>query len=1038
MFRVMRLFRAAVERFPLRPALWIAGRSAVSYAALWDAAEELSRRLRAVGAGPGSKVALDLEKSAEYVAAVWGCWLSGAAFCPLPPSLPPERRREMLARLAPQAIVSSGPALADERAIARTSAVAPASRPWRIEDFGDAEAIDSRQESWSTIREAEDAAEEDELAYVIFTSGSTGRPKGVEVSHRGLPTLLQSQVDAFRLTSRSRCLFQSSILFDAHLSDLGTALVAGGTLCLEPPERFLDPRELTRLLHERGITHWDVPPSLLPALDAETLPDSLACLLFGGEPADPAAVRRLAKRTRMVNVYGPTEATVCSSLCVCDGPTWRRPLLGAPLPGVVYRVHDASGGPTTVGEAGELWISGPCLARGYLSDPGLTTEKFPIVDGRRWYRTGDCVKEIASGQWEFLGRLDRQFKRRGRLVQPEEIEAALLAVPGVRAAAALPVPNPSGGRIRLIAFVECDPQSEAARPRAIQAALASRLPAWMIPQQIEVLHRMPKNAAVKVDYIELQKIARFSLTNRCGGDREEPPAEVAPLPPAISMFRDAWRRVLELDEVGLDDDFADLGGDSVDAFHVAALAAAAGVIVSPVEILQRRTLRAIAEGCSLMERKPRDGVPSNSASGRRREDGSAAGSLHDGEAMEAIDVGLPIAARRSQVVLTGATGLLGRFVLRELLKTSVERIVCLVRGADDCDASRRVEALAVEWSEDERLAVRRRVRTLAADVGAAGWGLSPAAWNEHVAPAEDLFHLAADLSLARDFQELEAVNVHSLMPALGAVRRSSGMRLHYASSLAVFASAEGREASHAETTIGTTRGKAFGGYARSKRAAEQIIVDFEQCFQRPAVRVHRFSLLVDDSRSPTGGRDQHARTLAGLLRLGCLPPVPPEAAVNLVTASAAARALVALRTAPPGAYHIAAPANLSFEEWLELQTEDVRRLLRVSAAEFRRRGREALAAAAGDRCAAEELSTAFFGFARGWTEGDASGEGLPGPWDFFLSTGAAFETACTARLLHARGVSWEQADCLPQPSEAIVAGDLGAAAPGVRTEGRTE
>lgn len=1050
MFRVMQLFRAAVEAFPSRPALWIEGRSAVTYAALWDAAEAVARRLRAAGAGRGSKVALGLEKSPEYVAAVWGCWLAGAAFCPLPPSLPTERRKEMLSRLAPLGIVSSGAADTDEGGIeggiVRIAAAAPARRPWSEEDFEDEDASEPYQESPSSFVEADDAAGEDDLAYVIFTSGSTGRPKGVEVSHRGLPNLLYSQMKAFRLTSRSRSLFQSSIQFDAHLSDLGTALVAGAALCLERPARLADPRELLRLLHERRITHWDVPPSLLTALDPGMLPESLACLIFGGEPADPAAVRRLATRTRMVNVYGPTEATVCSSLCVCDAETWRRPLLGSPLPGIAYQVHDASGRPTAAGETGELWISGPCLALGYLSDPERTQERFPVVEGRRWYRTGDCVKEIARGEWAFLGRLDRQFKRRGRLVQPEEIEAALLTAPGVLAAAAFPVALPGERRIRLTAYVEGESAHGAISPCAIRAALASRLPAWMVPQRIEVLHRLPRTATGKVDYIALDSIARSmpadSAEGGCGTTRRGvAPAEddsTSALPSALKTLRDVWRRVMELDHVGLDDDFADLGGDSVDAFHIAALAAASGVFVSPVEILQRRTLRACAAGLSSLPAEPRSEGGSNSASDGRCDDGLASDSFQYFEAFFANDIRSVVSADRNHVVLAGATGLLGRAVLRELLSTSIERIVCLARGADDSEASRRVDAIVAEWSEEERRAVRRRVKVLAADVAAAGWGLPPSAWEEHVAPAADLFHLAADLSLARDFKELEAVNVRSLRPALAAVRRSRGMRLHFASSLAVFASAEGREGRHPETAIAPAGGKVFGGYARSKQAAERLLADFEERFKLASVRIHRFSLLVDDSRAPRGGCDQHARTLAGLLRLGCLPPIPPEAAVNLLAASAAARALVALRTAPSGAYHIAAPANLSFEEWLDLQPAEVRRLPRVSAAEFRRRGWEALAAAAGDRCAAEELSTAFFGFAQGWASREESDEGLLGPWDFFLSTGAVFETARTARFLREAGVRWERVDCLPRRVEDAVVDGRGLAASGVRTEGRME
>ena len=249
-----------------------------------------------------------------------------------------------------------------------------------------------------------------DLAYVIGTSGSRGYPKPVAVEHRGLVPMLEAQVAAFDLRPGDRVLWMLSPSFDASVSDIGTALLAGAALHVFPDLGRFDLDRLVRALSEWRITHIDLPPSLLPLIDPEDLPASLRTVVVGGEAADPATVRRWASRVRLVNVYGPTEATVCTSLGACHPETWREPLLGQPLPGARYHLID-----------GELCIEGDCLARGYVGQPELTAVKFPVVDGVRVFRTGDRVRLREDGEFVYLGRVDRQIKLHGRLIAPEEV-----------------------------------------------------------------------------------------------------------------------------------------------------------------------------------------------------------------------------------------------------------------------------------------------------------------------------------------------------------------------------------------------------------------------------------------------------------------------------------------------------------------------------------------------------------------------------------------------------------------------------------------
>ncbi len=277
----------------------------------------------------------------------------------------------------------------------------------------------------------------DGTGYVIFTSGSTGRPKGVAVGRRGLPGMIAQQVREFGLTATSRVLWYLSPGFDASISDVFTTFAAGATLVLAPHR--LPGGPLEEQIERLGITHLDLPPCLLGQF--VRLPAGLETLVIGGEVCPAWAIRRWADQVRLVNVYGPTEATICTSLSVC-GEDWVEGSIGRPLEGVEYRLVD-----------GELWIGGEQVALGYLREPDLTRAKF--VDG--FYRTGDRVERLPDGSYRFLGRLDRQFKRQGRLVAPEEVESLVgqpVEVCQGRLVTNGPVPN-----------------------------LRESLPAWMIPVQ---------------------------------------------------------------------------------------------------------------------------------------------------------------------------------------------------------------------------------------------------------------------------------------------------------------------------------------------------------------------------------------------------------------------------------------------------------------------------------------------------------------------------------------------------------------------------
>lgn len=414
----------------------------LSYAQLGLRLREVASGLLELGLEPGQLVGLQLPKGQDYVVALLACWWAGLAFVPLDPGLPPERLRLLKEVSAPDLVLD------------RLPLGAPGPRRY------------------------------DELAYVIATSGSSGRPKAVEIEHRGLVPMLEEQIEAFRLTPGSRSLWLLSIQFDASLSDLGTALLSGACLVI-PSAQVWD--ELPRQLSQHQITHLDLPPALLRAYEPEDFPDGLETLIVGGEPSDPERLRRWAQRFRVVSVYGPTEATICTSLRQVDA-SWTRPYLGRPIGGSEYRVVE-----------GELWIAGPLLARGYRHQPEATAAAFACLDDRRYYRTGDRVQR-EDDDLVFLGRSDRQLKIRGHRIEAEEVEQHLLAIPGVVRAAVLA----QGGQ--LLAFFEGQLKSDEVADR-----LRLRLPSWMLPDVLESRPSLPLLPSGKVDLEALRPAAPAPL-----------------------------------------------------------------------------------------------------------------------------------------------------------------------------------------------------------------------------------------------------------------------------------------------------------------------------------------------------------------------------------------------------------------------------------------------------------------------------------------------------------------------------------------------
>ncbi|HEX4966051.1 MAG TPA: amino acid adenylation domain-containing protein [Thermoanaerobaculia bacterium] len=547
------LFAARAAARPEAAALVVDG-VPTTYRELDERSERLARRLRGLGVGPEVVVGLAVEPASEAAAAMLGVLRAGGAFLPLDPSYPTERLAFMLADAGARVLVT-------QERFAPRFAAAEVPRVMLDADLP------------AAGREAGRAAAGPEhLAYVIYTSGSTGRPKGVAVTHGNLMPMMAWGCRCFDLGERTRVLQNLSYGFDFGAFEILTTLIAGGELHVL--SRRGDFRASAAWIAARRIDTLHTTPSFCREIVAsgERL-DSLEIVHLGGEPLTRETVERIfaavGEGCRVFNGYGPTEVTVNSTIFELSRRSPRREATTIPIGRPTARnsiyVVNRWGAPAPAGVPGELWIGGDGVARGYLGRPDLTAAKFVpdpfgAAAGGRLYRTGDLVRFLASGDLEFLGRIDHQVKIRGYRVELEEIEAVLARHRSVREAVAA-VREDAPGDQRLVAYVVPAPGE---RPSAadLRAHLEAALPAHMVPSAVVFLDALPLTGSGKVD--------RRALPAPVVDRPELVAVFVGPRTPAEEVVVGIWAEVLGVARVGIHDGFFDLGGHSLLATRVLA------------------------------------------------------------------------------------------------------------------------------------------------------------------------------------------------------------------------------------------------------------------------------------------------------------------------------------------------------------------------------------------------------------------------------------------------------------------------------------
>ncbi|MEU5957810.1 amino acid adenylation domain-containing protein [Streptomyces sp. NPDC047525] len=826
------------ERFALRAAeqpdavAVVQGGSSVSYAELDARAVRLASRLRDGGIGRNSVVMVHLERSIELVVALLAVLKAGAAYLPVEPGVPDCRIGTFAEETGCAAVVTSA-ADRDRFDVLGLPVVDP------LATDGDVDSVGATGSGGATDFVGTEV-EGSDCAYVIYTSGSTGAPKGVRVNHASVAYLLREINERYGIGPSDRVLQFAAVTFDTSVEQILVTLLHGATLVL--PDRVWAPSEFASQLVAYGVTVMDLTPSywraFLPELAAAPADLAVRLTLVGGSAVhaeDCRVALRLMPRSRLVNAYGLTETTITS----CTMEVTARVLpehgpvpVGRPLPGTIVRVLDENLRPVPAGQHGEVYVGGAGVAHGYLSESAdhsrFLRDPLATDAGARLYRTGDLGGLTADGVLEVVGRVDRQIKVRGFRVEPAEIEAALSMHESITDAAVKPYCR--RGELEIAAYYVTAPGGGLELgPRDVRSHVAGRLPAFMVPTAFVPLREMPvkSNGKVDMDALPLPGLCAMTATGPQGPDVEDDadsdPAVLgaSPLERAVAGI---WRQVLGVDRIVPDDNFFDMGGNSLLAAELLAkVRASLGVMITQVRPLIRLLLDdATLRGFAAAVQSARTGTLSEDA---KEIDFAAEAELGD------VSVGRspvdPASWRDPRhVFLTGATGFLGVYLLRELLATTDATVHCLVRAGDSETAMGRLQANALHYFRDDLSGYRSAGRVVAVpgDLAEPRLGLSDADFDRLARIVDVVHHPGGLVNFIYPYTHMRAANVEGTREIIRLAARYRNAPVHYTSTMAVISGFGTAGVRHVtEKTPAAHADHLSVGYVESKWVAEALL-----------------------------------------------------------------------------------------------------------------------------------------------------------------------------------------------------------------------
>ncbi|MBE9167114.1 thioester reductase domain-containing protein [Pleurocapsales cyanobacterium LEGE 06147] len=930
---IHQLFEIQVNKTPNEIAVVFESEK-LTYSQLNQKANRLANYLKQTGVKPETLVGLYTERSLDTIIGLLGILKAGAAYLPLDPALPTEglafrlQDANVSILLTQQTLLSKIPA--------------------------NTECVICLDTDWETIarenlENLQTTVQPDNLVYAIYTSGSTGTPKAVAIEHGQLVNYLYSIVERLNLSTGASFATVSTFAADLGNTAIFPALCTGGCLHIISQETASDPQALTNYCQRYSIDYLKIVPSHLSALLASSpqgdfLPRKQ--LILGGEASNWELIAKIKQQKndcQIVNHYGPTETTVGVLTYQIEPESDRKSVLhhhemvkvdretrrlgdgenifysnqkitptvpiGKPLPNTQVYVLDEQLQPIPIGVPGELYIGGVQVSRGYLNRPELTKEKFiknPFIeqltsDNKHLlpflYKTGDRVRYLPDGNIEFLGRIDRQVKIRGFRIELGEIETKLQQHSGVQSAVVI-AKEESLDNKRLIAYIITDPQfrllhrnQETAIAKELRSFCLTQFPEYMIPSAFVTLKALPLTANGKVDYQALPT-----------PEQTRPELEqlyIAPRSPLEQQLAKIWTEVLGLEKIGIHDDFFELGGHSLLITQLLAKVRNAFKVELPLkDLFDAPTIADLAERLKDWETR------------------ETTLDLHSEVVLDAnivpSDRSLNIATIPNAILLTGATGFLGAFLLNKLLQQTSADIYCLIRAENTTLAQKRLENKLKSyllWDES----FHQRIIPIIGDLSQPLLGLSTNRFEEIASVVDVIYHNGAWVNFTYPYSQLKAANVLGTQEVL----RLAAIRVkpvHFISTIGVVGAADPKLETVKEDTPIDISENIESGYTQSKWVAEKLVTIARD--RGIPVSIYRPGRISGHSQTGVCNPDDHTfRMIRGCIQLGSVPQ--DDSLVNLTPVDYAVGAIVHLSSQPEllgKTFHIFNPQPTPWKE----------------------------------------------------------------------------------------------------------------------------
>ncbi|MDN0087529.1 amino acid adenylation domain-containing protein [Yersinia nurmii] len=787
------LFEQHAERNPDAIAL-VNNAYSLSYGELNNRANHLAYRLIEQGVKAEERVAICADRSPEMIVGILAILKAGGAYLSLPHDIAPERLKFMLEDAKPVAILAEPATLPLFKGCSVPHELLPAvSAPL--------------QATWAN---PQPNLAPQNLAYVIYTSGSTGNPKGVLVEQGNLVQQMVTWCRQWNLGPQDKVLQFCNTTFDVSVSEIFSALTSGATLVLRDDQWLAGSTDFWQLCEQYGISYLDIPYQFWRKLCEESrgpLPDALRLICISGEAAAPEMLARWLKRypdkPELVNCYGPTETTITATTHSPKLGISHIDSIGRPTANIRIYLLDNQGNLVPRGVIGEVYIGGPGVTRGYLNLPEMTAERFlpdpfSSVKGARMYRTGDLASYLADGRLQFHGRNDHQVKIRGFRIELGEIDTQLNDHPNISEAAVLALDDNKGSK-RLVAYLVADASLPTPDPMALRHYLQSRLPDYMIPAAYVLLDSMPITPNGKLDRKALPAPQENAFLHQ--------PYE-APLAGLETTIAEIWQSLLDREKVGRHDHFFELGGHSLLAVSAAnRINAAIDDKVSVSDIFIAPTVKQLASRITQQARV------------------SDVINLRQHALLpEDIQPQPQSISQGNDIFLTGATGFVGRFLLRELLDSTNSKIYCLVRGNNPQDSLQRLRNILTEWSL-WRKGDEQRIITIQGDIKAPRLGIDNLLYQRLAQDVGVIFHSAVSMNHLESFEMAYKANVAGLVELLRLTTQGSRKILNFASTLNVFSpiGQQGHRVVNEQSSIQNEQHIADQGYVASKWVGEEIV-----------------------------------------------------------------------------------------------------------------------------------------------------------------------------------------------------------------------